>query len=136
MSKITPERLAEIKARAEDALESVRLAREALAVNIPDLIAEVERLRWEIEDEKDRHVSTIALRDSMYAEKDADNTRLRAEMEAAKLDIRALSGEYKFCYKCKHHNGEGDTCSHPLRFSCDAENFYEWRGATENGGAK
>ena len=66
----------------------------------------------------------------------AEVWRIRAELEAAKGDIRALSDEYKFCNMCKYHNGEGvDTCSHPLRFSCDAKNFYEWRGATENGGA-
>lgn len=58
---------------------------------------------------------------------------LRAELEAAKEDMRALSDEYKFCNMCKYHNGEGvDTCSHPLRFSCDAENFYEWCGVPAN----
>jgi hypothetical protein len=63
----------------------------------------------------------------------AEVERLRAELEAARGDMRALSDEYKFCNMCKYHNGEGvDTCSHPLRFSCDAENFYEWRGVTEN----
>ena len=63
----------------------------------------------------------------------AEVERLRAELEAAKEDMRALSDEYKFCNMCKYHNGEGvDTCSHPLRFSCDAENFYEWRGVPAN----
>ena len=63
----------------------------------------------------------------------AEIRRAWAELEAAKRDLRLLSDEYKFCNLCKYHNGEGvDTCSHLLRFSCDAENFYEWRGAPDN----
>ena len=84
-------------------------------IDAPDLLAEVERLRTAEE--------SLAV----------ENTRLRAELEAAKGDMRLLSDEYKFCNMCKYHNGEGvDTCSHPLRFSCDAENFYEWLGVPAN----
>ena len=59
----------------------------------------------------------------------AELARVTRELGAAKADMRALSDEYKFCNFCRYHNGDGvDTCDHPQRFSCDRENFYEWRG--------
>ena len=123
--------LDEIEARAEKARENYRAVRrndelyEILDVDIPRLLFDTARIYGE---NAELRAEVEPLR--------AENTRLRAELEAAKRDIRALSDEYKFCNMCKYHNGEGvDTCSHPLRFSCDAKNFYEWRGATENGGA-
>ena len=87
-------------------------------IDAPELLAEVERLRTAEE--------SLAV----------DNTRLRAELEAAKGDMHMLSDEYKFCDTCKYSGCAGvDGCTHPRRFLCDRENFYEWRGAcAENGG--
>lgn len=60
---------------------------------------------------------------------DAENASLRTQLEAAKRDLHDISDVYKFCDMCKYHRGDGaDTCTHPERFSCDAENFYDWRG--------
>ena len=118
--RMTPEALAEIANRAEMVTRnhadwSVAAAVLLAGRDVPALLAEVERLRTAEE--------SLAV----------ENARLARELEAAKGDMRLLSDEYKFCNLCKYHNGDGvDTCSHPLRFSCDAENFYDWRGAPAN----
>lgn len=62
----------------------------------------------------------------------AENARLRAELEAAKGDIRdMLRADHsdEFCEKCKSHKVNA-FCM--LR-NCDNA---EWRGATEDGGGK
>ena len=97
-------RLQEIKARVEAAVyDCDYMELESLALHsIPDLIAEVERLR--------------------------------AELEAARGDMRELSGHYKICKFCMYDKGGG--VSDCKDYKCDSENHYDWRGlCAENGGA-
>ena len=122
-------RLAEIRERAVRAACGKRKDDGWLfcRIDAPALLAEVERLQ------------ELANRDrTMHCENcertERENIRLRAELEAAKRDLRNLSDEYKFCDTCKYCGGDGvDGCTHPRRFSCDRENFYEWRGAPSPG---
>ena len=81
--------------------------------DVPKLVAEVRRLR--------------TVEESLVVE----NASLRAELEAAKRDIRDMlraDCSEEHCEKCKTHK-KGLVC---MIGNCDNA---EWRGATENGGA-
>lgn len=91
------------------------------------IASENARLRAELADEKDNHASTIILRDSMYAEKDAEITRLRADLEAAKEDMHL----YAQCVTCAHTYDGGMRCRVPLKerkHKGDYCTTWQWRG--------
>ena len=60
---------------------------------------------------------------------------IKARAEAAKRDMKELSGYYKICMFCVYDKGGG--VSDCKDYKCDSENNYDWRGlCAENGGAK
>ena len=140
--RMTPEALAEIANRAELVVRnhadwSVAAAVLVAGRDVPALLDEISRAWAENAQLCETIVRDREANREICEGMAAQNARLRAELEAAKRDMRLLSDEYKFCNMCKYHNGEGvDTCSHPLRFSCDTENFYEWRGVPANAPAQ
>lgn len=130
--RMTPEALAGIEGLAAEATEGTwvvdKMGRfedhDECRISLPD--DEIELCRYE-------NADFIVASRLAVPQMAAEIRRAWEELGAAKEDMRALSDEYKFCNMCKYHNGEGvDTCSHPLRFSCDAENFYEWLGVPAN----
>ena len=135
---MSAERLAKIKEKARKAacgkyqMDGMLFCR----IYAPALFDEIHRLKQENAQLCDTIVRDREANREIGEAIASENAALRAELEAAKWDLHTLSDEYKFCDTCKYCGGDGvDGCTHPQRFSCDAENFYEWRGVTENGGA-
>jgi hypothetical protein len=99
------------------------------ALNFQQENAECRRLQEQLADEKDAHESTKLLRDSMYAEKDAQLAASQRRADAAVEDINYV----RMCHTCKHFLREfgmgGIECKIPCA-TIRSENF-EWRGVKE-----
>ena len=91
------------------------------ALNFQQEKAECKRLQEQLADEKDAHESTKLLRDSMYAEKDAQLAASQRRERAAVEDLNLTAN----CDVCKHYDADEISCAKP---TVDSYSCFEWRG--------
>ena len=98
---------------------------------LPELVDEIERLNkdlGELSEENERLSVALKLAQALRADRKSEVEWLKAELDAAKRDIKNMlqrGDPEEFCTFCKMLTD--DYCSID---NCNAE----WRGATENGG--
>jgi hypothetical protein len=111
------------------------------ALNFQQENAECRRLQEQLADEKDAHESTKLLRDSMYAEKDAQLAASQRRADAAVEDMKLIVDAVReahcdetCCFACKFDCDTSITDSGCYANECpgfDTNECFEWRGAKE-----